>query len=185
MKMVTWLRVAAVAALALMLPAPTLYAQTVLQQPQFVPARTVLDVGNGPTEFKIISGSMGIFTSQSSGVGGTAGGAASATLTLTTTPLTLPCVGCIISGTGITSGTTVSAIVTGSTQLTLSANATIATGTTVSWGAACPAAPPTAGVALIQAGVGGDFPMYTQARVCTYGGTGPGGQFLTFAIGAH
>lgn len=180
-------RAASVALTLLVLPlaalAPKAAAQTVTQQPQFTASRTVTDIGNGPVEFRMLSGNMAIFTSQSSGVGSTSG--SSTALTLAATPTTLPCVGCIISGNGITSGTTVSAIGGGNTQLTLSAAMTVPAGTAVAWGAACPAAPPTAGVALVQAAVGADLPMYTQARVCTYGGNGPGGQYLTFAIGAH
>lgn len=171
---------AILAALALPIAA---YAQTVVQQPAFVAARTVVDVGNGPLEFRMLSGSMGIFTSQSSGLGSTSG--ASTTLTLAATPTTIPCIGCIISGSGVTSGTTVTAIAGTNTQLTLSALATVSASTALAWGAACPAAPPTAAIALVQAAVGADIPMYTQSRVCTYGGTGPGAQFLNFAIGAH
>lgn len=167
-------------ALAL-LAAPKVEAQTVTQQPQFTAARTVTDLGNGPLELRMLGGSMGIFTSSSSGVGSTSG--SSTTLTLTATPTTAPCVGCIISGTGITSGTTV-ASTTGPT-IVMSAAMTVASSTAVAWGAACPSAPPTSALALVQAAVGADLPFYTQARICTYGGTGPGGTYLTFAIGAH
>lgn len=171
-----------VVALAVLVMAPlAAYAQTVTAQPSFVAPRAVLDVGNGPTEFRMLTGSMAIFTSQGSGVGSTSG--SSTSLTLTAVPATAPLVGGIISGTGITSGTTVTAY--SATSITLSAAMTVATSTTVSWGAACPAAPPTAPVALVQAAVGADLPFYTQARVCTYGVTGPGGQFLNFPIGAH
>jgi hypothetical protein len=38
---------------------------------------------------------------------------------------------------------------------------------------------------LVQAAVGSDLPMYTQARVCAYGGNGPGGLYTQYAIGAH
>lgn len=178
----TYVQAAAVALALLALPfAAKVKAQTVTQQPQFVASRVVNDLGNGPVEVRMVGGSMGLFTSQGSGLGSTSG--SSTTLTLTATPTTIPCTGCIISGTGITSATTVAAYAVG--VITLSAAMTVAASTPVAWGAACPAAPPTSGLALIQAGVGADLPMYTQARVCTYGGTGPGGQYLLFAIGAH
>lgn len=180
MKISTMFRAVSVAALVALSFAAQ--AQTVTQQPQFVAPRAILDLGNGPIELRMITGSMAVFTSQSSGVGSTSGSAT--LLTLTATPLTVPCVGCILSGTGITSGTTVASF-NGGLQVGMSAAMTVAGGTAVAWGSACPAAPPTAAVAFIQAAVGADLPFYTQARVCTYGGTGPGGQFTTFAIGAH
>lgn len=186
------LRVAAVAAAALfaMLPPEGVQAQTVTQQPQFVAPRTVLDLGNGPQELKILTGSAGIFTSQGSGVGSTSG--SSTALTLTATPVTAPCVGCILSGTGITSGTTVSAF-NGTTTITMSSAMTVSASTAIAWGAACPVstqsapAVPAASflMALVAAGVGGDFPFNTQARMCAYGATGPGAQLLSFTIGAH
>lgn len=174
-------RAASVALALLALPIGA-KAQTVTQQPQFAAPRTVLDVGNGPTEFRMITGSMAVFTSSGSGTGSTSG--SSTNLTLTAVPSTPPFVGAIISGTGITSGTTVASY-NGVTTLGLSAAMTVASGTAVSWGAACPAAPPSNALALIQASVGADLPFYTQARVCAYGGTGPGGQFTTFPVGAH
>ena len=177
----TMFRAASVALALLALP-QIANAQTVTQQPSFVAPRTVLDVGNGAVEFKMLTGSMAIFTSQGSGVGSTIG--SSTSLTLTAVPATAPCVGCIISGTGITSATTVASY-NGVTTIGLSAAMNVASSITVSWGAACPTTQPTQPVALVQAGVGGDIPFYTQARVCAYGGTGPGGQFVTFPIGAH
>ena len=167
-----------IAALAFAAPAA---AQTVVQQPAFVAPSTLYDAGNGPTEFRMLTGSMAIFTSQGSGVGSTSG--SSTSLTLTTTPLTVPCVGCIISGTGITSGTTVAAY--SGTNITLSTPMTVASSTALAWGAACPSAPGAAPVALVQTNVGIDLPFYTQSRICTYGVNGPGGQFLTFPIAAH
>ncbi len=175
---------AASVALALLVPLSA-RAQTVTQQPQFVAPHAAVDVGNGPVEFRMLTGQMGVATSQASGVGQTSGGGSSTSVILTAVPATPPCVGCQISGTAITSGTTVSAF-NGVTTLTLSAAMSVATSTTLSWGAACPTPNPTAtSVALVQAGVGGDLPFYTQARVCAYGVNGPGGQFLNFAIGAH
>lgn len=185
-----------IAALALLAAVPAV-AQTVTTSPSFVAPRTVLDMGNGPQEIKMLTGNMGVFTSSSSGASGNAT-SSSTTVTLavgSAAPATPPCVGCIISGTGITSGTTVSAYTPGSTSFTLSAAMSIATGTTLSWGAACPTStqttpvqpPATNLMALIQPGQppSGDYPFYTQARLCAYGATGPGGQFLTFSIGAH
>lgn len=157
------------------------HAQTVTQLPQFVAPAALLDIGNGPTEIRMLTGSMAISTSQSSGPASTSG--SSTTLTLQSTPTTVPCVGCIISGLGITSATTVASY--SGVTIGLSAAMTVASPTTVSWGAACPGAPPTAPVALVQASVGADLPFYTQARICTYGVRGPGGQFVNFAIGAH
>ena len=171
----------ALVALAFLAPLPAL-AQTVVQVPQNINAHVVADLGNGPTELRVLQGQLGVFTSQSSGIGSTSGSAT--LLTLTATPTTIPCVGCIISGTGITSGTTVSAF-DGGLKVTLSAAMTVAASTPVAWGAACPSSPPSAPIALLQAAVGGDLPMYTQARVCAYGGNGPGGLFTQFAIGAH
>lgn len=156
-------------------------AQTVVQVPTNVNARVTSDLGNGPTEIRMLGGNMGLFTSQGSGIGSTSG--SSTTLTLTTTPTVIPCVGCIISGTGITSATTVASY-TGVT-IGLSAAMTVAASTPVAWGSACPTGQPSAGIALVQAAVGNDFPLYTQARVCAYGGNGPGATFTQFAIGAH
>ena len=172
---------AASIALAPMLALLPAGAQTVVQVPQNTTAQTVTDLGNGPTEIRMLQGNMGVFTSQSSGTGSTSG--SSTTLTLTATPTTVPCVGCIISGTGITSGTTV--VSSSGVSVVLSAAMTVASSTKVAWGAACPAAPPTAALALIQAAVGSDLPMYTQARICAYGGNGPGALYTQFAIGAH
>lgn len=182
-----------VALLALAALVPGLaFAQTVTQQPVFVAPRTVVDLGNGPTEVLAILGNGAVFTSQSSGVGQTAGGASATLLTLTATPTTVPCVGCILSGTGITSGTTATAY-DGGLKVTMSTALSVATSTTVSWGAACPVSSQTTPVqvpqssllALIQAAVSPALPFYTQARVCAYGVTGPGMQMVNFAIGAH
>ncbi len=172
----------ALLALAAAFSEPAL-SQTVVQVPTVVNTRAIVDLGNGPTEIKTLQGSMGLFTSQGSGTGQTANGGSSTAVVLTATPTTVPCTGCIISGTAITSGTTVTAY--SGTSITLSAAMSVATSTTLSWGAACPSAPPTNPLALVQAGVGADLPMYTQARVCAYGGTGPGALLSQFAIGAH
>lgn len=180
MKMANMFRaVLASALLALSLSAS---AQVVTPLPQYVAARAIADLGNGPTEIRMIQGSMGLFTALGQGVASTSG--SSETLTLVNSAAAdPPCVGCVISGTGITSGTTVTAF-DGTTGITLSAAMTV-TAATVSWGMACPATAPSSPLALVQAGVGADLPFYTQARVCAYGATGPGGTYLTFAIGAH
>jgi hypothetical protein len=173
---------AALAASALLMPLPAL-AQTVVQVPLAVNSHAILDLGNGPTEIRTVQGNLGLFTSQGSGVGSTSG--SSTTLTLTASAAAdPPCVGCIISGTGITSGTTVAAF-NGTTGITLSAAMTVAASTPLAWGAACPSPPPTSPLALVQAQVGSDFPFYTQARVCAYGGNGPGAMIAQFPIGAH
>ncbi len=178
----TKFRAALAAALFTLVPISA-FAQTVVAVPTVVAPRTVVDLGNGPTEARIAQGNLGLFTSSGSGVGSTSG--SSTTLTLTATAAANPpCVGCIISGTGITSGTTVSAF-NGTTGITLSAAMTVASSTALAWGQACPSAPPTNPLLLAQAGVGADLPFYTQARVCAYGGNGPGGLLLQFAIGAH
>jgi hypothetical protein len=172
----------ALLALAAAFSEPAL-AQTVVQVPTVVASNTVVDLGNGPTEIRTLQGNMGLFTSQGSGVGSTSG--SSTTLTLTATAAAdPPCVGCIISGTGITSGTTVAAF-NGTTGITLSAAMTVAASTALAWGQACPTTQPSNPMALVQAAVGSDFPMYTQARVCAYGNRGPGALISQFAIGAH
>jgi len=191
--MIGFVKRAAVLAFMLALSAAALssvaHAQAVTKQPQFAAPRTILDLGNGPTEIKMLTGSAGLFTAQGSGVGSTSG--SSTTLTLTASAAANPpCVGCQISGTGITAGTTVAAF-NGTTTITLSAAMTVAASTPLAWGMACPTAdasgnPPIGSpVALVQAGVGGDLPLYTAARICLAGLTGPGGQFVNFAIGAH
>jgi hypothetical protein len=159
-------------------------AQVVTQLPVYVNnnAGQVYDFGNGPMEFRLLQGSMQLGTSSGSGVGSTSG--SSTALTLTATPTTPPCVGCIISGTGITSGTTVTAF-NGTTGVTLSAAMTVAASTPLAWGAACPLSPGQLPVAQVQAGVGADQPWYTQARICGWAQYGVGATVLPFAIGAH
>ncbi len=171
---------AALFAVAVPFAAP---AQVVTTLPVSVSANSVTDLGNGPQEFQVIQGQVGLFTSSSSGVGSTSGSATPLTLT-STAAANPPCIGCIISGAGITSGTTVASF-NGTTTIGLSAAMTVAAGTVVAWGKACPTTPGTAKQALAQAGVGNALPFYTQARICAAGNTGPGGQILPFAIGAH
>jgi hypothetical protein len=169
--------------------------QTVTKQPAFIPSQQWIDLGNGPLDVQPIEGNGTVYSSLGSGVGSTSG--SSTALTLTGTPAIAPCVGCIISGAGITSGTTVSAF-NGTTGITLSSAMTVAASTALSWGAACPAAtaanvpgvaPGTvaslSAPAVMRAGVGGTYPFYTQARLCAYGAAQAGLTLLYFAIGAH
>jgi len=175
------------------------HAQTVVNQPVFVPSRQWVDIGNGPTDIQPVEGNGELYSSLGTGVGSTSG--SSTTLTLTGTPPagTAPCVGCIISGTGITSGTTVAAF-NGTTTITLSAAMTVASMTPLSWGSACPAAtaanvpgasPNTANALSSplnlrsQGAASGTYPMYTQARICAYGLFQNGFTFVFFPIGAH
>lgn len=145
----------------------------------------VYDFGNGPIEVRMIGGAAGIFTSSGTGIGSTSG--SSTTLTLTATAAAVPpCVGCIISGTGITSGTTVAAF-NGTTTITLSAAMTVAASTPLAWGMACPATGAGQKQMLIQAGQppAADIPLYTQARVCGVSQYNAGATVIPFAIGAH
>lgn len=173
---------AAVIALMAALPSDGALAQVVTQLPAVVNANTVLDLGNGPLELRFVQGSAFLFTAQGSGIGSTSG--SSTSLTLTAVPTTAPCVGCIISGTGITSGTTVAAY-NGVTSLTLSAAMTVAASTPLAWGATCPTSIGSVPAVPVQASVGNDVPLYTQARICAAGAQGAGAQVLPFPIGAH
>lgn len=164
--------------IALALPS-AVPAQNVVQLPRVI-NNSVLDLGNGPQELKIVQGSAIIGTSQS---GGTSGNqtTSSTALTVTATPATPPCVGCVIAGTGITAGTTVTA--TSGTSITLSAAMSVATSATLTWGAACPSS--LSSGTFMQASVGGDWPLYTYARICAQSPNGPGAMVLPFTIGAH
>jgi hypothetical protein len=180
-------------AVASMLPGGV-EAQTVTAQPNFVAPRSVVDLGNGPMEILPLSGNGAVFTQF-----GTAVGTAptSTALTLTTSQAANPpCVGCFVTcpspvNCTIPASTTVAAF-NGTTLITLSAAATI-TAASVNFGQLCPistqAAPvqPTTPMGFVQTGVtpAAGLPMYTQGRVCAYGGTGPGMQFVNFPIGAH
>ncbi len=178
-----------VALALLMLPGIAL-AQTAIKQPYAIGSNAWVDLGNGPTEVLPVEGNGNLYTSGSTGVGSTSG--SSTALTLTATPTFPPCVGCVISGTGITAGTTVTA--TSTTSVTLSAAMTVASSTALAWGVACPTsgAPPvnasisapinmraTAGVAATG------YPIYSGARVCGFGGAQSGATVLSFPIGAH
>lgn len=177
-------RAAAVAfaiALAAFLPGKA-DAQVVTQLPVFIVNNsTVYDFGNGPLELKVLLGTGAIFTSQGSGVGSTSGSATA--LTLTAVPTTPPCIGCAISGSGLTTQTV--AAYNGVTSITLSAVATVPASSALAWGAACPSTVGTNAVALVQPGVGNDLPLYTTARICGGAQFGAGAQILPFAIGAH
>lgn len=174
------------AALAAMLLPEAAPAQVVTSLPAYVDSNGgVSDFGNGPLEFIALSGSGTIFTSSGTGVGSTSG--SSTTLTLTATAAANPpCVGCVISGTGITSGTTVAAF-NGTTTITLSAAMTVAASTALAWGVACPSTAAGVRGVFVQPGQppANGLPFYTQARLCGYAGNGPGLALLSFAIGAH
>lgn len=158
-------------------------AQVVTTLPAYVDSSGVYDFGNGPLELKALQGSALIFTSSGTGIGSTSGSSTALTLTATAVA-NPPCVGCVISGTGITSGTTVAAF-NGTTGITLSAAMTVAASTPLAWGMACPSTGTGQKGMLVQAGVGGDLPLYTQARVCASAQNAPGATFIMFAIGAH
>lgn len=159
-------------------------AQTVTQLPVYVNNNlgAVQDFGNGPLELRLFQGSAQLFTSQSAGVGSTSG--ASTTLTLTATPATPPCVGCVINGAGITSGTLVASY-NGGLVIGLPTAATVPASSALAWGAACPASVGSQPVAQLQAGSANDLPLYTQARVCLGAQFGAGAVVFPFAIGAH
>lgn len=144
-------------------------AQTVVPWPLLVTQGTTYDFGNGPMKLRVINGVADLFTSQGSGTGSTSG--SSTALTLTGTPATPPCVGCTITGSGITAGTTVTAY-NGTTGVTLSAAMTVPASTPLVWGAACPSVLPAVPL-YIQASTSADYyQLYTTARVC---GISPGG----------
>lgn len=158
-------------------------AQVVIALPQNVNNGIVLDLGNGPLELRIVQGNMLLATNQGAGVSNTVT-ATTAMVLQSSAAANPPCVGCIISGAGITSGTTVAAF-NGTTGITLSAAMTVANNTPVAWGVACPATLAGLPVSPVQAGVGGDIPMYTQARICAGALSTPGAAILPFPIGAH
>lgn len=143
-------------------------AQTPTPWPDIITTPTVYDFGNGPVKLRVIKGNVAIFTSQGGGTGRTSG--SSTAVALVSTPTTIPCVGCVIAGTGIAAGTTVAAYV--STSITLSAAMTIAPNTALSWGATCPSAYTSPN--YIQASASADYlPLYTQARICGLSFGGP------------
>jgi hypothetical protein len=171
-------------ALAALLPSEGVRAQSAVQLPVYININTITDLGNGPQDLLVVQGNAWLFTSQGAGVGSTSG--SSTTLTLTATAAAdPPCVGCLITGPGITAGTTVAAF-NGTTTITLSAAMTVPASSPLAWGQACPSYSgllPTPNLPL-QAGIA-SFPMYTAARLCGYSNNGPGAVLLPFAIGAH
>lgn len=174
---------AAVIAVVALLPFAS-KAQVVTQLPVSITAGVVKDLGNGPLELKVIQGSTALFTSQGSATGTAPGTTA---LTLTGTPATPPIVGGFITcsvatACSIPASTTVTAY-NGTTGVTLSAAATI-TAAVVNYGAACPASIGSIPAFFIQASVGGDWPLYTQARLCA-ASPNSSAVVLPFAIGAH
>ena len=175
-----YLRIIAGLALAALF-ATAVHAQTVVRLPTAIPnSSTIVDLGNGPMELRVLQGSAQIFTSQGSGVGSVSGTA----ITLTATPTTPPCVGCIISGpSGITSGTLVASY-NGGLIIGLSTATTFTAGSALAWGAACPSTASSPAIAAVP-GAGLDLPLYTQARVCGGAQFSAGAQVLPFAIGAH
>lgn len=172
------------AVLAALLPSEGALAQVVTQLPVSINPNSVADFGNGPLEFKVLLGNAWMFTSQGSGVGS----GTTTAVTLTATPTTPPCVGCLLSGLGVASGTTITAY-NGTTGITTNTSQTIAASTALSWGAACPAFAAGLTVPNVPLQPGGfgvsDLPMYTQARICGYAANGPGATVLPFPIGAH
>lgn len=173
-------------ALLAMLPGLVL-AQTAVKQPYVVNNQAWTDIGNGPIEVLPVEGNGNLYTRGSTGVGSTSG--SSTALTLTATPTFPPCVGCVISGTGITAGTTVTA--TSTTSVTLSAAMTVASSTALAWGVACPTtgAPPTNAATSVPLNMRSSasptrFPIYSSARICAYGGQQGGATMLAFPIGS-
>lgn len=164
------------------------FAQSAAKQPNFVANNAWVDVGNGPVDVLSVQGNGNVYTRGSSAVASTSG--SSTTLTLTATPTYAPCVGCVISGTGITAGTTVAAF-NGTTTVTLSAAMTVAASTTVYYGVACPTsgAPPVnasmSPPVAMTSGMSRAIPLYTYARVCAYGAGQAGYSLVTLPIGSY
>lgn len=174
------LLLAALLAMALPESAP---AQTVTAGPIYIDSNGgVTDLGNGPLEFKAISGSGMIFTSSATGVGSGTTTAITLTASAAANP---PCIGCAISGGTLVASSVVTAF-NGTTGITVNTSQTIGASTPLSWGTACPSS--VAGVkgAFMQVGQPpGDLPFYTLARLCGYSGYASGMSVLSFAIGAH
>lgn len=174
-------------ALLAMLPGAA-FAQTAVKQPYVVNNQAWTDIGNGPLEVLPVEGSGNLYTRGSTGVGSTSG--SSTALTLTAVPTFPPCVGCVISGTGITAGTTVT-VFNGVTSVTLSAAMTVASSTALAWGVACPTtgAPPSNAATSVPLNMRSSasptrFPIYSSARICAYGGQQGGATMLAFPIGS-
>ena len=143
------------------------------------------DFGNGPLELRVFQGSAQFWTSQGFGVGGT-GGVSSTAVTLTATPSVVPSVSSIVTGPGITAGTLIASFNAATNVIGLPTAAIVPAGSAIAWGAACPAGGPgSTPVVLVQAGVSGDIPWYTQAHICAVAQFGVGATVFPFAIGAH
>ncbi len=163
------------------------FSQTAIKQPYVLTNNAWTDLGNGTAEVLPVEGNGALYTRGSTGVGSTSG--SSTALTLTATPTFPPCVGCVISGAGITAGTTVTA--TSTTSVTLSAAMTVASSTALAWGVACPTsgAPPanaatSAPINMRASASPTRFPVYSSARLCGYGGAQGGATLLVFPIGS-
>jgi hypothetical protein len=157
------------------------FAQTVLSLPVAITRSAVVEFGNGPLRFKALTGQGMIFTSSGSGIS-TAVSASTAMVLAASAAAIPPCVGCAISGAGITPGTTVTAF-NGTTGVTLSAAMTVAASTPVAWGMACPATATAQSIKAALIGPNLDLPFYTYARLCGSAASGqPGAQILTSAV---
>jgi hypothetical protein len=203
---------AAIALVALSLGAHAQYATSTtvvpaVKQPAFVPTQQWQDLGNGPLDIQGVEGNGSVYASGGTGaVSSTATGAYSTTVVLGAVPTVQPCVGCIITGVtnlGLTGWSATPITITafnGITSITVSTALAVTNNTTLAWGAACPAvtAANVPGVApgtitplqlsaplQVRGGVAGTFPLWTQSRLCAYGGQQGGFTFLYFPIGAH
>jgi hypothetical protein len=182
------LTVARAVAIAAIIAAASLFggkadAQVVTQLPVYLNNNVgqVYDFGNGPLEFRIAQGSAQLWTMQGSATSQTVTASTSITLN-TSVAANPPCVGCAITGTGLTTQTVTA--FNGTTGITISAVATIVSGTTLSFGVACPTTLGANPALNMSAGVQ-DLPFYTTARICGASQFSAGGVVLPFAIGAH
>lgn len=175
--------VAAVVALAAFFPGKA-DAQSVLSLPVYLNNNVgqVYDFGNGPLEFKVVQGSAQLWTMSGSGTIQTLSASTSITLNASAAAAP-PCVGCAISGPGLT--TQLVTAFNGTTGITISAVATSASGNTLSWGVACPASVGANATLQVGATAGNDLPFFTTARLCGASQFSAGGVVLPFTIGAH
>jgi hypothetical protein len=172
------------ALLAMALPAR---AQVVVALPIALNANSVVDLGNGPLELRVLLGNAWLFTAQGSSTE-TAGTSGSPNLTVALNLSPAPLVGAIVSGVGVVSGTTVVSYTAGTGVIVLSANLSANAAGVYSFGVACPAFAgglPTPNIALQAGNAQSDLPIYSQARICGYAANGPGAAVLPFPIGAH
>jgi hypothetical protein len=204
----SWARRLAINTLAIVALAATLsgaHAQTSDKQPRFIQNQQWIDIGNGPAEVLVTEGNGALYASGGGGVG-TSAGTTALTLAVTPTAANTPAVGAVITCAAsntitpctIPAATTITAF-NGTTGITTSV-ATTVTAANLVWGAACPAAtavnipgvaPGTVGtlgpplnLRPATAGPHTALPIYSTARLCVWGGQGPGVTFLTFPIGA-